>query len=714
MRNLKTKILPLLLAFALIFSIVPMSVGAQGVSVSDEQTFRDAVANGGEIVLTNNILLTDTVYITKDTVIDLGSYFIELVAGYVADSALSISGADVTIKCINNTGSGVHYNGKGSTYKLEAVGDADTSLTIIGGGHLAREGWDAESAGFAYPKALLEVVTPAGVEAPSIVISDANCSCSIKNPETNYPYEKGALISGDDSGLVIKSGSYYVDISEYVAEGSAVLDDYGSFKVLEVATEYSDKFASILNKNGNVTVNRYKPETEMDFAAFYNSLYYKYGEEGCEPQLSFYVGSYDYEEGTIYASLVDENGNATESHKIKFEFIYDEKVKTEIDELVSTLPEGEDMGGGFYMPYIYKVTDLEVINYWLTGGEGIDNTNALINYSDEFKKYIGYKNFKIEAGAGDADFFYTFAEGDTDIGVGETVYASVRMGVQADHVIYVPDETENTADAIRKAAQKRIDDYIGKDRATLIYNGTVYETLDEGHFDAMGVHLDPNMDFEAETGIAGVTGDDHCFTTEINGVKYYIIVLRDSKKMVTPTYKNVDVATNVTVLTEDSSVPLDTLIAVDKLSSGEEYDRIMKALDVNESETYDISLYSQSADKNITKLDNGKFEVKIPVSEKFKGKELKVYYVDANGKTTEHDVTVADGYATFVTDHFSAYTLAAIGTLGGADNSVAVTPTVPNTAEKSPLTGSNMAVILVLLVLSSGYIFANTLCKKRG
>lgn len=73
---------------------------------------------------------------------------------------------------------------------------------------------------------------------------------------------------------------------------------------------------------------------------------------------------------------------------------------------------------------------------------------------------------------------------------------------------------------------------------------------------------------------------------------------------------------------------------------------------------FDIKLYSESTNKYVTKLENGTFEVKIPLDPKFEGKNLVVYYTDEAGKVTEYTVTVKDGYATFTTNHFSIYTLA--------------------------------------------------------
>ena len=62
--------------------------------------------------------------------------------------------------------------------------------------------------------------------------------------------------------------------------------------------------------------------------------------------------------------------------------------------------------------------------------------------------------------------------------------------------------------------------------------------------------------------------------------------------------------------------------------------------------------------KSNKELEDGSFEVRIPLSEKLKGKDLVAYYVDNNGNKEEHEVTIKDGYAVFNTNHFSTYTLA--------------------------------------------------------
>ena len=73
---------------------------------------------------------------------------------------------------------------------------------------------------------------------------------------------------------------------------------------------------------------------------------------------------------------------------------------------------------------------------------------------------------------------------------------------------------------------------------------------------------------------------------------------------------------------------------------------------------FDISLFSNSVNKYISKLENGSFEVRIPINEKFKDKNLVVYYVDDIGKVTEYPVEISNNEAIFKTNHFSIYTLA--------------------------------------------------------
>lgn len=148
--------------------------------------------------------------------------------------------------------------------------------------------------------------------------------------------------------------------------------------------------------------------------------------------------------------------------------------------------------------------------------------------------------------------------------------------------------------------------------------------------------------------------NDNYYVMKINGEEYNIIIARDSSKMINPTHKTADLETKITVSTKDSSLPLDTYITSKKVDNQTIKDKIGTENYVS----YDIKLYSNAKDANITQLENGLFEVSIPVPGSLNGKELIVYYEASDGKLEEHEVTIKDGYAVFTTNHFSEYTLA--------------------------------------------------------
>lgn len=193
------------------------------------------------------------------------------------------------------------------------------------------------------------------------------------------------------------------------------------------------------------------------------------------------------------------------------------------------------------------------------------------------------------------------------------------------------------------------------------YENEVYLPMREGYDRQAGLkdeYLEMYEDPESEISYIHNAAGGCWFEITCNGATYRFVVIKDSDKMLDPTYASSDVATNVSISSTDSSIPLDTRVDVDKITSGAEYDKIMNVLDVKDNVTFDISLYSDAKGGNVTKLDNGTFEVKIPVSDELKGKDLVAYYVDKENKIVEYEVTVKDGYAVFDTDHFSIYTIA--------------------------------------------------------
>ncbi len=721
MRTLKIKLLSFLLVAALLVAMVPFAALAEtATTVTDSASLIAAVANGGEITLEGTVTLFETVYVTKDTVINLNDNAINIDNNHIVDvfgsevkNLFVVSGATLTINGGENNSGVVEYNGTGSPFKLEGVEDKDTKLILNNGYYAAHSRYDSAFSDFLYAESIVEIDAAFGTKKPSLEINGGSYSVML-----NTTSSAGKIITGIDENVSITAGIFGSDVTKYVAESSVTINrEDGGCVVYDIVEEPSEDIKAHLNDKGEFVAKRYAPETEEDIFFMCEWLYFYFYEALEDESIWFITEAYNMEESYIYAEVSDKaTGNVLYTFKMPIVFEYDETVKPQIDAIIESLPKGEETPEGF-IPHQFSVNDLELINYWLTCSEDDDNINALINYSDEFKKYIGYKNFLIDTRYGDDDYFYTAAGGIAEFKYDGTVYGTANLAVLAQHIIYVPDNTENTAEALLKAAQDRIDAYLGKDKVTLQHKGAVLEVMLREHYENTRPEWEGELgadatyeewkqssyyrdiDVESATGIEGVTDDTPAFTTTINGVTYNLLIMKNSSKMVTPKYQNVDFQSNITVSSADASVPLDTMLQVKKLESGEEYDRIISVLKPEASESFDIRLYSDSTDKYVNKLSNGKFKLRIPIPDDFKGKELKVYYVGSDNKAEAFETIVESNYAVITTNHFSIYTLTATDTF---------------TETESPKTQDNTNNGLwISLSLVSGIMLLATIYNKK-
>lgn len=749
MRKFNGKILSVLVVVLLILSVLPISAFADTPAVvGNEEALKTAVANGGTITLSQDIYLTETLTVNKDTVLNLGKYSIKIGIGdnVVKSSAINVSGAVLTINCDGSNGYGVQYGGAGSTFKLIGT-DTATKLIINDGYHTAKITWPAPDYQAVSPTALIVSSCDAGMIKPEVVLNGGMYFTQVF--DQNMVTDNGVLFSGEGK-LIIKAGTFEINPQANLdADSIYYKEQYGkNYVVLANSANTSDEFKKILNSNNELSVNIYKPA--QDDALFYfmeilNSTYGRYDLEGNMREgnyFEFYEETYDYNDGSIYVSLMNEDQKALETHKVKFDFNYNQSIKDEVDKIIDSMPENTDMGG-WIEPYYYTVTDLELINYLLACkyDDGSDddifyyNTAQLINFSSEYKKYIGYKNFGMDPRMGNGDLFYNECAGIATFEYDGVIYASLNIGAKANHVIYVPGDTANTKDALLAAAQKRIDDYLGKDKVTLEYVGTVSEVMLREHYENTEdewSQWNPNATFEEwlagpcrpvidyESKLSGIIENANentpCFKTKIKGMTIYLLIESNTAKMTQPPkYQTVDISTEVSIESEDGSIPLDTLAEVKKITSGTEYDKVLKAIGTEDGETYDIKLYSSIDNKYIAELDNGKFKVKLPVPQKFEGKNLVVYYVDSNNKVTEHAVTVKDGFATFTTDHFSMYTLslAKSTVTPPANTETATKPTNPEITSPKTQDNNNVVLWATLMFISVIGLFASLCFKKE-
>lgn len=439
------------------------------------------------------------------------------------------------------------------------------------------------------------------------------------------------------------------------------------------AAEMSDEFKSYLNSDGKLVLNAAPPKDDFELDLIMEQSFENYDENGN------WLG-YGWESQSDLKSVkfkINEHTSNPESHIVEVVYNYDEEIKTMVDGYLSKIPADKER---------FEVRDLELINFWVNG-EG--NSKYITYYSGELKQYYDYKNFTLDVRGGGPAPFSTGS-----VGMGVLRYDDVIYGIKpvisisADHIIYVPDTTDNTTEEMIEAAQKRISDYVGEEKTELTFVSTAWDYWVKYFYEAERENWmldDPNMTieqfeqlggaylpaypsfeegFEYEFGISGINEDDlicilDVYFDENRGDTFEIIVRKDSSKMLTPSYKTSDVSTDVTVLSDSANIPLDTMIKVEELTSGKIYDRIVKELNLTDNVTYDLNLRAGSIEKNITKLDNGNFEVRIPIPDNLKDKDLEVYCVGENGEPEPFEVELKNGYAVFTTKHFSVYTLGA-------------------------------------------------------
>lgn len=416
-----------------------------------------------------------------------------------------------------------------------------------------------------------------------------------------------------------------------------------------------------------------------------NSKYYVYA----------YCSSEPFNPNRATICIDNEYGYTIEQYVIDVEY---KKPDAETQKLVNEKLEAMKDKEGKYK--IYTLDDLYLVNYLASKTfEEIDFDTA-INFSKEFIEDVGAGKFSfgIDARLGDGDWFFSFAGGHTIVLYDGRVYGTTEGGVCIKNVIYIPKDTADNSDAYIKAALKRITDYLGKDTKVSI---EVAGNLEADLGDDIN-HVKEQIDLSG-------AGDSY-YTVTIGENSYEFVIAKSDKveNFETPAYKGDDLFSKIRIKTNDKSVPLDTTITVKEIKN----DTIQKALGTEAYTAYDISLYSNSLGSNITKLTDGEFTVSIPIPDGFDKENLTVYYVADDGKTEEHElIDVADGFATFETNHFSTYAL----TEGKSDGTKA--PEAPETDEmKSPNTGNtdNITVWLLLMMsLSLGFVSVAMLKKSK-
>lgn len=493
------------------------------------------------------------------------------------------------------------------------------------------------------------------------VLSNYMNGLSTSNP--NYIYAvaysgSGALVSADGTKATIQMKNKSQDVLEqHIVE-------------LTYLTEKSEDFKKVLNKDGKLVFNSVEPK-DMDDMYFLFEISFMNSE---------HAGFVMEEVADDFSSIVLTINSAStdqETHRVDVVYNYDKTVRAKLNNFVNNFPKTNNR------EYYFYIRDLELVNYLINNVQSEDTEN-LDAFSGELKSLVDNNNidYYVDNRAGAEELFIRERIGIATFKYdGIIYYLDPALGTKAEFIMYVPDTTTNSKEDIMTAAQKRINEYLNNDNiAKLSYAGTVDDVWCNIMYEATRYEWEPqspNMTLEEWKGafypaydeydkevvkIDGIEKTDFVYNLTVKvGDKqkvFQIIIKKDSSKMITPTYKTADLLTNVAISSEAGIIPLDANIKANKITSGDEYQKIIKLLDVQENAMYDLKLYSSSLKDYVTKLDDGTFEVKIPVPDNLKGKELVAYYTTGTGEPEKYAVEVKNGYAIFKTNHFSIYTLA--------------------------------------------------------
>lgn len=491
--------------------------------------------------------------------------------------------------------------------------------------------------------------------------------------------KKLSILAVASIGVIIFGGSvfaddtnYFADLEKDLVDGTLIIkaDDPKNHVVEEEWGSYNNMMEiiiGILADKYNATTVSYDYEN-MDYGKL---TFEKYGK--CEEKENVFKDS----EGNIVSSWTSYECEKLAEKTVKAKYTgVDQAKKAKIQEVMKPIASKKKWNSDLSSVEPYSVEDLSFVNYVVAGyGSAKEDdawrriSNKMMSFSADYRSDLANKNIQIlvDNRAGDSGPYFEEALGFAGVisnGYIYDVYESV--GARVYRTIYVPESTKDDKDSLKAAAQKRIDDY---------YKGTNLEgkvKIAYGGFDDDG----------------GEYGPTDFFYVEYGGYKVDCIIRKDDKKISAPTFATGDVNTNIIVSSEVTSIPLDTAVTVEEIEKSNREDQLKK-LGISDATIFDISLYSDVAKKKIETLEDGTFKVSIPVDEKFNGKTITVYHFALDGTIEKFDAPVADGYATFVTAHFSEYIVDLSEKAEGKSDLV------------NPPTSDDVAVYAVLLATST-------------
>ncbi len=487
------------------------------------------------------------------------------------------------------------------------------------------------------------------------------------------------------------------------------------------AETMSAEFKQLLNEDGKLVLNSVKPDSKDDLD--YILLHELYYEKGYSyDRISDDLSSTDL---TIYT----ESGNE-ETHTVGIVYHYDESVKEQLKGLAESLPKEKD----------FILEDLALVKYTLDHMKNHTSEPIPVYY---LKAAVNNDDIEIvyNATLGDGGLFYGYSAGYAIFKYNDIVYhveKSVSTGEK--NIIYVPDTTGDTKEALVEAAQQRINQYFGKDNAvTVSYGGTALEVWAKDEYEntrGEWEEANPNLtvdewlsqgrypandDFGQDVlglGIKGIDDDTPTFIVTIKvgneESSYNFIIKKDSSKAATSTVETVNKETGIKLEAAAGVVPSDTVIQAEQVKEGGNFTIINNALKKTSDKwvAYDISLLSNGVEIQ----PNGKVKISIPRPRGLNMNKMVLYHVAEDGKLTQIPFTL-DGTKDnilFETDHFSLY---AVAEADEAAPDSSGNPDGTNTSQggkDNPQTGdSSMAALWTAIMLFSAAAIVFITVKHR-
>lgn len=462
---------------------------------------------------------------------------------------------------------------------------------------------------------------------------------------TTYPRTLNKTKVNDRAKVVNINGELYIKLVTDTLEAFALEKD--------VSNEYKEKFDRI-SENGFYIFPAVKPKQTIDdgfdFYTFFGAVANRK-----LPYTIWPADEFKKENEYQYMSL-EFNDLPGEVHIVKYKWQEDDvpsNLKKEINEIEKNILDNtkplsnfESSLNGVY----FEIEDLNYINYIYNSDD--KNNEGVIPYSSDIKKIFKYNNFKyhFDFRAGNDTPFYNHMFGYMLVEKKDLLYSMMfNVGIAIKPVIYIPDNTKDTDEAYIEAALKRVKEYLEIDNITMSISGKRTDLEQEY----------PQLSTVWNRIYNENKLSDNYYTLNINGIEKDFLIEKNSKKAKEMEFKTKDLESDVEINTTSGLIPLDTSIEVEIIGKDhKEYNKILEIIKKDNADIYDLKLFSESKDKYVTQLPNGKFKVKIPLKDEYKNKNLKVYYVGDSNEPEVFEVVVEDEYAVFETTHFSTYTLA--------------------------------------------------------